>query len=180
MAYECWSNELPGQCSRQIKQIIYEYMVRYYDRNRGYSFSAVVGDQLKGFLLAFQQSDSNINRNWLLSRLRDYPADVQQLAFEYERYYEYNGKKAKECHAGNGMMIGLFISAQKGCGEKLLSALYQKCTQMGIRHVYLWTDMSCNYNYYYHHDFEELSQFTTTDLFDGEILKTIIFRKCIT
>lgn len=178
MVYEYWSDELPDN-SREIKQVIYEYMVRYYDRNREMSYSAIVDGELMGFLLAFKKLDSNGNKGWLLSELENHSMEERALALEYEIYYGYNGKKTENCFVGNGVMIGLFVSVRKGCGEKLLASLYQKCKQKNISDVYLWTDMSCSYNYYYRNNFEEVDHFTTTDLFDGETLETIIFKKSV-
>lgn len=176
LAYEYWSEELPDS-EEQIKRIIYEYMVRYYDRNRELSFSVTVNGELNGFLLAFQQSDNNRNRKWLLSELEPFSPEKQKLALEYERYYQHNGAKTKEYLAENDALVGLFVSNRRGCGKLLLDTLFKRCKQRSIPLVYLWTDMSCNYNYYYRNNFEEVSHFISTELFDGELLETLIFRK---
>lgn len=176
MTYDYWSGELPDN-SRGIKQVIYEYMVSYYDRNRELSFCVTVAGELKGFLLAFQKSDNNQNRNWLLSELERFNPEERKLALEYDRYYQYNGTKTKEYLAESDAILGLFVSTQKGCGEQLLNRFFLQCKQKSIHNVYLWTDMSCNYNYYYRNNFEEVTHFTNKELFDGDSLETIIFKK---
>lgn len=155
LAYEYWSGELPDS-GTEIKEVIYEYMVRHYDRNRELSFSVTADGELRGFLLAFQQSDDNQSMEWLLSELERFSPEEQKLALEYHAYYAYNGEKTKEYLVGNEAIVGLYFSTQKGCGGMLLNQLLYICKQRGIPSIYLWTDMSCNYNYYYRNNFEEV------------------------
>lgn len=61
----------------------------------------------------------------------------------------------------NDVIVGLFVSTRKGCGKRLLAELLYASEQKGIHHLYLWTDMSCNYNYYYRNNFEEVAHFMT-------------------
>lgn len=176
LAYEYWSGELPDN-GEAIKRVIYEYMVRYYDRNRTLSFSITDKGVLKGFILAFRKNDSATGSDWLSSELSKFSMPEQELALEYDDYYQYNGTKTKELIGMNDTVVGLFVSAQRGCGKKLLARLLDTCKLNSIQNLYLWTDMSCNYNYYYCNNFEEVTRFETTDLFGGERLEMIIFRK---
>lgn len=176
LAYEYWSGELPDN-GEAIKRVIYEYMVRYYDRNRNFSFSITDDGELKGFILAFQKNDYTNCMDWLSSEMVKFSIPEQKLALDYDSYYQYNGTKTKEFIEINDMIVGLFVSNQRGYGKKLLTKLLDTCKQKNIQNLYLWTDMSCNYNYYYCNNFEEVTRFMTTHLFGGERLEMIIFKK---
>lgn len=95
MVYDYWSGELPDS-GESIKRVIYEYMVRYYDRNRHLSFSITDNGRLKGFLLAFRKDDSTNSMDWLSSELIKFSTPEQELALEYHLYYQRNGAKMKE------------------------------------------------------------------------------------
>lgn len=178
MAYNYWSDEVP-QGSDELKHIIYEYMVRYYDRNRALSYSIENENGLKGFLLTFRKSDLNRQTDWLQKKQEYLSQEEKALVIGYQSYLDYNGHKIKEYIHDNAIILGLFISTEKGGGKMLFQHLQEECKLQNIANAYLWTDTTCNFNYYYHNNFEEITRFDTNELFKDENfnLTTILFKK---
>lgn len=175
IAYNYWSKEIPEE-NEKLKRMIYEYMVRYYDRNREFSF-CIEDQDLKGFLLAFRKSDQNDHNAWLHENLRSFTTEEKALVMEYKAYFDYNGNKMKEHMHDNDIIIGLFISSEKGGGKILFQNLRKQCELQHIANVFLWTDTTCNYKYYYHNNFEEIARTNAIELFEDIDLETIIFKK---
>lgn len=180
LAYNYWSNEVT-EGSERFKRAIYEYMARYYDRNRGLSFSITEGEELKGFLLAFHKSegDEHWAWDWLEGEMATFEPEEKALALEFKRYFNFNAGRMKEYLADDDVILGLFVSTIKGGGKLLFQRISERCRQMNVPNVFLWTDTTCNYNYYYHNNFKEVTRFDTNELFEEVALKTIIFKKAV-
>ena len=77
------------------------------------------------------------------------------------REYFIDTAKKVYCHmtAGRDLYLAFFISAVPGCGKMLLNEFSQKAKADGYENMYLWTDSSCDHNYYDHHHFEKVAEF---------------------
>ncbi len=49
--------------------------------------------------------------------------------------------------------LSLFISLKKGCGRELLDTITQEFRKLGFKRMFLWTDTSCDHEYYPAHGF---------------------------
>ena len=49
--------------------------------------------------------------------------------------------------------LSLFISLKKGYGQELLNTIVQEFRKHNFKKMYLWTDTSCNHDYYPNHGF---------------------------
>lgn len=98
-----------------------------------------------------------------------------KTAIELADYLEACGKEVKEVMQDTDIMTGLFISCQKGGGKMLLSKLVETCKENNIKNIYLWTDTTCDYDYYSKNKFELVKEAETT--VNNKVLKTIIYKK---
>lgn len=162
--------------SEKLQKLIYSFMVEYYDLNREYSFS-ILEDELKGFLLAFCKTDCY--------KLKDFDERVkalkekteQKIAVDLFNYLEFCGKKLKSIINDDDVILGLFVSIKKGCGKQLLAKLVETCKERNMKNIYLWTDTTCDYEYYRKNNFVLLKQINS--LVNGKSIKTLIYQKSI-
>ncbi len=172
-----WGDFYTNQ-SVELQTLIYSFMVEYYDLNRKYSFSIVDENNLKAYLLAFTKTDNS-------KKLVEYKNKVQlleskqeqQIVLELFDYLEACGKSLKEIIDENYVILGLFVSTQKGCGRMLLTELVKACIENGISKICLWTDTTCNYDYYKKNNFILKKEVET--FINGKTIKTLIYEKQI-
>lgn len=162
--------------SENLQNLIYSFMVEYYDLNREYSFSIVEND-LKGFLFAFCKTDSYKPKDFdkRVNALKD--KAEQKIAFDLFNYLEVCRNELKNIINDNDIILGLFVSIQKGCGKQLLAKLVETCKEKGRKNIYLWTDTTCDYEYYKKNNFVLLKEIKS--LVNGKLIKTLIYQKHI-
>ncbi len=162
--------------SEELQNLIYSFMVEYYDINREYSFS-IVEDDLKGFLLAFCKTDSFKPKDFdkRVNALKD--KAEQKIACDLFNYLEVCGNELKNIINDNDIILGLFVSIQKGCGKQLLAELVETCKEKNMHNIYLWTDTTCDYEYYKKNDFVLLKEIQS--FVNGKQIKTLIYQKSI-
>ncbi len=171
-----WGNFYTRE-SAQIQKLIYEFMVKYYDLNRDFSFSAY-DDEFKGFLLASKKDDNNNSFAYLetqVQKLTD--SGEKKIALDLFDFLESCGQDVKECMNHDDIMLGLFVSLQKGIGKKLLAKLGEKCIEQNIKKIYLWSDTTCDYDYYEKNGFKQIKK--SAKELNGNIITTYVFCKNI-
>lgn len=75
------------------------------------------------------------------------------------------------------IMLGLFISIQKGCGRMLLKKLVQDCKKKNIRNIYLWSDTTCDYDYYLKNNFELQNEINS--ILNKKEITVFIYKKSV-
>lgn len=177
MAYDTWSYELDG-VGHDLNRFIHEYMVRYYDTNRHYSFS--MGDEsLKAFLLAGFKTDQAGCKGWFENTLSHFSPEEKAVALEYRDYLSRNGSAVKKYMKGNDIMMGLFMSKGGGTGRKLLTCFEQLCRKNAVENIFLWADVTCHYSWYEKNGFGIMERFENRTSVDIGCLDTYIFRKSL-
>lgn len=74
--------------------------------------------------------------------------------------------------------LTLFISKQKGCGKLLMDGFMKKCRQDGLKNLFLWTDTTCNHQYYENNQFTLVARFKNSDTPGMEKhAETLIYKK---
>lgn len=163
----------------ELQNLIYEFTIKYYDLNRSFSYSIFDTNGIfKGFVFAFRKNDKNdsfdILKN-ILSTLNN-QSHKTRLSELYE-YLHYCGQETKKFMSDDDIMLGLFVSIQKGCGKLLLSQLVNKCAENKINNIYLWSDSACDYDYYQKHNFELLKEIKTSLNFQD--ITVFVYKKAI-
>lgn len=164
------------QESDELQKLIYDFMVEYYDLNRKYSFS-IIENELKGFLLAFEKTDYYKSKNIETQVQILKNPDEQKIAVDLINYLEICGKELKNIMTNDDIMLGLFVSIQRGCGKMLLSKLIETCKENKKKSIYLWTDTTCDYEYYKKNNFILQKEFETT--LNNKKIKTLIYQKIL-
>jgi len=171
-----WGDFYTNQ-SEQLQQLIYHFMVSYYDLNRTFSFSSI-DDKYNGFLLAANKFDKNnayLDYERKVHNLKN--ENEQKIALELLRYLDDCGNKVKNLMSEKDLMLGLFVSIKKGCGKLLLAKLVETASIHNIENIYLWSDTSCDYEYYRKNNFLTVKEFS--NFINNKPITTLIFKKSL-
>ena len=174
MACDVWSGELSG-IRTELNRFIHEYLVRYYDVNRRYSYS-VAGDSLDAFLLAGFKRDRSDCDKWFYGELSLFSEAEKEIALHYRNYLGKNGEAVKKFMGERDIQMGLFMSRASGTGRLLLDNLEDVCRRNDVRNLFLWADATCNVSYYERNGFDMVERFENDSLPDTGCLDTCIFR----
>lgn len=157
-----------------LQKIIYDFTLKYYYLNKTFSF-ALDDDGLKGLVFASSKTDKN-------SSVENFKREIQTLsdndkitALNLLDYLENTGKEVKSVMNEYDLMMGLFISTQKGGGKMLLSKLVETAKENGIKNIYLWTDTACDYDYYQKNKFTLVKKIESC--VNNKKINTLIFKK---
>ena len=176
VAHLVWG-DLYSHESIELQKLIYDFMVSYYDLNREYSFS-VFDDGFKGFLLASLKNDCNESQKKFKDELQKLENEQEQkIGFELLDYLDSCGQEVKKVMNDDDIVLNLFISRQKGCGKALLEKLTGVCYAKNIKNIYLWTDTTCDYEYYKKNSFDIVKELNV--IVNSRNIKTIIYKKSI-
>ena len=163
----------------EVQNLIYDFTVEYYDLNREFSYSIFdENDNYKGFLFAFNKKDENNSLNIFNNSVKTVKnQDNKNILLQLHEFLEYCGNKTKKNMDENDIMLGLFVSIQKGCGRMLLERLIHNCQNKNIKSLYLWSDTTCDYDYYSKNNFELLEKIKT--ILNNQEITVFIYRKNI-
>lgn len=175
IAYKVWG-DLYTRESDELQNLIYEFMVHYYDLNRDFSFS-IFDEKLNGFLFAASKHDKNNSYEGYLENLKKLDEKEQKIGKDLLEYLNECGKAVKEQMNDDDIMLGLFISQEKGCGKALLTKLTDTCKEKNIKNIYLWTDTTCDHDYYDKNNFTLVNEVET--LVNAQKIRTIIYKKAV-
>lgn len=175
MSMSAWQDEMPEE-QEAFRLFIYEYIVRYYDRNRLFSFSYTDEDNVTAILLAGFKHDVCICNKWFETECLRFSSREQQIARKYKQYLDYNGSITKSHANRRDLLVNLLISRQRGRGKALLQHLDTVCREHGLCNQYLWSDATCNLTYYARNGFRKVALFYNRILLDDP-LGTIIYKR---
>lgn len=176
MIHSFWGDELDGQ-SEEFKKFVQEYMIKYHQVNRDYSLCLEV-QQPQGFILASLPTEESTIGLWCQEQTKNFSAKEQHLAQEYRNYFEQNSEVVKQYMGHQDLLVHLFMSKIKGGGTILLEKLMETCRQQSLENLYLWTDTTCNHEYYEYNGFAEVESWNyTTDIYDPKEVKIMVYRK---
>lgn len=157
-----------------VQKLIYDFTFEYYDLNREYSFS-ITDNKLVAFLLAYKKEDKNNTLLEYKNKIKYLNNSYKKTALEVFNFVEFCSNETKNLMSENDIILGLFVSTQKGCGKKLLEQLQEICFKNSIKNIYLWSDSTCDYQYYLQHDFELVKEFQCR--INKKQINTLIFKK---
>lgn len=160
--------------SSLLQQIIYDFTLEYYYLNGTFSF-ALDENGLKGFVFAALKKDKNNSSAKFENNINTLNEHDKITALNLLDYVENTGNEVKNLMNENDLMMGLFISTQKGGGKMLLSKLVETCRINNIKNIYLWTDTTCDFDYYQKNNFTLVKEITT--LINNKNINTLIFKK---
>ncbi len=168
-----WGDLYANENSR-LQKLIYDFTLEYYYLNETFSF-ALDENGLKGFVFAALKKDKNNSSEKIKTKINTLNEQDKITALNLLDYVESTGKEVKGVMNENDLMMGLFISTQKGGGKMLLSKLVENACENGIKNIYLWTDTTCDFDYYQKNNFTLVKEFEC--IVNNKKINTLIFKK---
>lgn len=154
-----WGEEM-ALANPQLKEVLYEAMVRYYFRSSEFSYKMVDEDgTMQGFLLATSLTARDSSQKWLQEHVQGFAADEQDLVYNYLRYLSYNGQQVRKLAQAQDLLLCLFLSRKPGVGSKLLENVEDVARAHSIKRMHLWADATCDYSYYRRRGYKEAGHF---------------------
>lgn len=177
LTYATWGGELVAR--PQVKQVLYEAMVRYYYRNGAYSYKVTDEEGMQAFLLAGLPGNNAGGEAWLARASSHLPLREQGLLQGYHDYLAYNGRRMERYVEEDDLLLHLFISKLPGCGHSLLQQVAGEGRSGQKKGMLLWTDETCDYAYYRKNGFQQLEKFRNAKSAELGNLQTLIYRKLL-
>lgn len=154
-----WGEEM-ALANEQLKNVLYEAMVRYYFRSSDFSYKMLDEEGcMQGFLLAAPLTARDNSQKELEGRLKNFTTEEQDLVYSYLRYLSYNGQQIRKIAQANDLLLCLFLSRRPGVGSKLLENVEDVAKERNIPHIHLWADATCDYSYYRRRGYKETGHF---------------------
>ena len=168
-----WGNLYTKEGS-QLQKLIYDFTLEYYYLNSIFSF-ALDNNGLKGLVFASLKKDKNNSVENFKTKIQDLSDNDKITALNLLDYVENTGREVKNAMGEDDLMMGLFISTQKGGGRMLLSKLVETAKENNIKNIYLWTDTACDFDYYQKNKFTLVKEFECN--VNNKNINTLIFKK---
>ena len=154
-----WGEEM-ALANPQLKEVLYEAMVRYYFRSSEFSYKMVDEDgTMQGFLLATPLTARASSQKWLQAHVQGVAAGGQDVLYNYLRYLSYNGQQVRKLAQAEDLLLCLFLSRKPGVGSKLLENVEDVARAHSIKRMHLWADATCDYSYYRRRGYKEAGHF---------------------
>lgn len=130
-----------------------EYIIRSAFLNEDMAFKITENNALKASILAARKADTGNYKDWLLQQYKSMNSKELQRAKDMHAYFANVTEIVHNYMQEQDIYLGLFISNKAGCGKILMQELLNYCQERGLENMYLWTDTSCDFEYYNKNNF---------------------------
>ena len=179
MAAGVWGKE-QGAHGAEVASLFCQHLTRYSLYSADLTLQAEDEDGLQAIAFAWLPGDTNDAASWLRSQLPNMTGEEQQTLLTNERYLTRTDAQLQSRMLPNSAKLSFFISQKPGYGTPVLNALIERLRERGIEWLYLWTDCTCNWEYYPKHGFEQIGEGTVPEFStDDEEYVYKMFRKTI-
>lgn len=166
-----WKGEL--ELDNQLESFIYQFLPKYHILNKELSF-VDYSLQVDAFMFAALKNDENDSMMWFHNNLVNLSKANQAIAIDYLHYLEYNHQKVVNHMNDRDIYLALIASQKRNSGKILLERL-EKIAEVNCAHIYLWTDETCNYQYYEKQGFKLVEEYHA--VLQNKSIKTFIYKK---
>lgn len=174
IALQLWGGEVPGM-PPETKKIVYDYLARYYFNDASpFNLAVTCDGRLQALLLASAEE-------FVPPPLpEDLPPAVLKYLTDYRKYLDGNRHLEKLYTRSGDVQLLFFAGIRPGCGKLLMAEFIRRLRQRNYDSMILWSDNTCNYQYYLEHGFELLHRQIADPGLENMHLETMIFRKKLT
>ena len=157
MAAGVWGKE-QGAHSSEVARIFCQHLTRYSLYSVDLAFQAEDEDGLQAIAFAWLPGDTNDAALWLRSQFPNMTKEGQLTLLTNECYLTRTDAELQSKMVPNSAKLSFFISQKPGYGTTVLNVLIERLRERGIEWLYLWTDCTCNWQYYPKHGYELIDQ----------------------
>lgn len=157
MAAEVWGKD-QGAHEPETARLFCQHLSRYSLYSTELALQAEDEEGLQAIAFAWLPGDVNDADQWLAEHLPLMIEEQRHTLRTNEGYLKRTDAELQSKMQPNSAKLSFFISRKPGFGTPLLEALIDLLRQRGIEWLYLWTDITCNWQYYPKHGYEEIGQ----------------------
>ena len=156
------------------------HLARYNYIDPELSFQMVDEDGLQGVCWAHAPGKTNDADAWLERAAKGLTGKERAETYAHADYLKSIDTAVCRMMGPKDVKISFLITQKRGYGTLLLKHVVKILSERGFQNVYLWTDSSCNWQFYPKHGFELVHEersglYSTPE----EDFKFMVFRKCL-
>ena len=156
------------------------HLARYNYYDPALSFQIVDEEGIQGVCWAYVPGETNDADAWVKSAATRLTDEERKETYAHVDYLKSIDAAVCEMMGSKDVKISFLITQKRGYGAALLKHVMKVLSERGFENVFLWTDSSCNWQFYLKHGFElvheERSALYCTP---EEDFKFMVFRKCL-
>ena len=176
LAYGFWKDESDRGTPAQ-RVLLYQYLVHYYYHPESTMNIAVMEQgRLAAFILAQPALDRTTLEDAFLNTVSEQD-DAWPLIMDYKAYLDGNQRLEDQAAEASDVILSLFMSRRHGCGRMLLEELQRRARQGRFSRMILWTDDTCDYDYYPAHGFDLVLDCPIPHPFSITMHRTLLYSK---
>ncbi|WP_290540024.1 hypothetical protein [Alistipes sp.] len=180
LAYDVWGDEF-GRLGHEYGLLMCEYIVRYGWLNEEFAFKIVEEGRMLGCILAGRVTDKSSCNEWLERHIPAMNREQLDEALAVRTYFDRTGPKLyARMNEETDLCLSFFISSKPGYGKVLINEIMRLAKSKGYGHLYLWTDSSCNHEYYARNGYTLVSEFKSEEwAMNDDRYLTYIYKKSV-
>ncbi len=181
LAYPVWGLEHSQNGGKEFGMLMCEYIIRYGWYGEKYALKVVENGKMLGCILAGNIKQKINYNEWLDTMLPSLTESQKKEALALRSYFVHTSPKVHQyMNPDEDLYLSFFISSAKGCGKILLNEMIKITSADSYKNMYLWTDSSCNHEYYAHNKFILVSEFKNREWdASNDSYLTYIYKKSI-
>ncbi len=178
LAYPVWGEE-HGKLGYEFGLLMCEYIVRYGWLNEEFAFKVVDDGEMVGCILAGRITDKSTYNEWLDNHIPTMNQAQLEEALALRSYFDRTGPKVySQMDKDTDLYLSFFISSKPGCGKVLINEIIHLAKSKGYKNLYLWTDSSCNHEYYARNGYTLVSEFKSDEwAMNDDCYMTYIYKR---
>ena len=156
------------------------HLTRYSYYDPELSFQIVDEEEIQGVCLVSIPGETNEADAWLEDSAASLTDDERNDTYAHRAYLKSIDAITCRMMKPKDAKLSFLLSQKKGCGAVLLEHTMNVLSERGFENLYLWTDSSCNWEFYLKHGFELVHE-EKSDLYSTleEDFKFMVFRKSL-
>ena len=156
------------------------HLARYNYYNPELSFQIVDGEGIQGVCWACVPGETNDADAWVKSAVTGLTEEERKETYAHVDYLKSIDAAVCKMMRPGDAKISFLITRKRGYGAALMKHVMKVLSERGFENVYLWTDSSCNWQFYPKHGFELVHE-ERNDLYSTpeEDFRFMVFRKCL-
>ncbi|MBO7641014.1 MAG: GNAT family N-acetyltransferase [Bacteroidales bacterium] len=154
------------------------HLARYNYYDPELSFQIVDEEGIQGVCWAYLPGKTNDAESWVGNAVTGLTDEERKETYAHVDYLKSIDTAVCKMMGPKDVKISFLIAQKKGYGTFLLQHTMKVLSERGFENLYLWTDSSCNWQFYPKHGFEKVHEercvlYSTPE----EDFKFMVFRK---
>ena len=161
LAQHAWHGYYDGFPAEYIRCIAACIVLHNYT-DADLAFKITDNGEMKGIIFGTRKGKIVGLSVWVHEQVKSMNPQEKELLERLNDYMDEADRNTIAQMDDSDVKLSLFISIQKGCGKELLRTIMQEFRAMNAQRMFLWTDTSCDHDYYPAHGFTLASQYRDT------------------